>query len=274
MANNLLLYIIDTVSPNQEQYAISVPPNATVARAKAAFLRANAISGNRRVSFSFRAENLQDERPLLSYDIKRGDYLHRVVGPDDDVVGGYTFYMQLDRELQHSANSQRRRGRGRSGVGIGNNENDSRGGEGWRGGGYGGGGQQQQPAPSPTRTEWQQRAAAAAPRSRFLSFDRGAEEENKFDERFQLTASPKITRRTHWEDAKNNVERNARKKEDEQRRANFGEVRERGRAFIPRHTCVVGECCISDSSIPCVTTQKVFFFFYLRASTDTSIEKI
>ena len=111
MANNLLLYIIDTVSPNQEQYAISVPPNATVARAKAAFLRANAISGNHRVSFTFRAENLKDERPLLSYDIKRGDYLHRVVGPDDDVVGGYTFYMQLDREL-HSANSQRRRGRG------------------------------------------------------------------------------------------------------------------------------------------------------------------
>ena len=200
MANNLLLYIIDTVSPNQEQYAISVPPNATVARAKAAFLRANAISGNRRVSFTFRAENLKDERPLLSYDIKRGDYLHRVVGPDDDVVGGYTFYMQLDREL-HSANSQRRRGRG-SRIGVNEEDVDSSEG-GWRGGyagggsGGGGGGRQQQPPPSPTRTEWQQEAAATAPRSRFLSFDRSPEEKNKFDERFQLTASPKITRRTY-----------------------------------------------------------------------------
>ena len=63
--------------------------------------------------------------------------------------------------------------------------------------------------------------------------------ENQSDDRFAVTTSPKITHRTHWESARRNAERFGERTANATRRANFGDVRESGRIFQPRHSCVV-----------------------------------
>ena len=53
--------------------AINIPPSSTVARAKAAFLRASDNNNyDSIIDFTFHGEKLNDKRPLLSYDIRNG----------------------------------------------------------------------------------------------------------------------------------------------------------------------------------------------------------
>ena len=111
----LLLYVIDIDPSNEQvQYAINVPSGATVARAKAAFLRAQQSNRPAKsvglVEFSFHGELLSDERPLLSYDMRSNDIIHNVPPPPTSTKNqgnhgtsgsrsGLTYYLQLDRQL-------------------------------------------------------------------------------------------------------------------------------------------------------------------------------
>ena len=256
---SLLLYIIDTSTG--EQHAISVPPAATVARAKAAFLRARVRQSNsgptliyfckfsthlcNHIFFlhssypvtvpshipktyisAYRGETLVDERPLISYGINDSDTIHHVAIPGSTLTGsGYHYYTQLDREI---AASNRHR-----------NSTTA--------------------PPSPTRTEWGDMPAdgtsATHPTAQHshlhsrarsnswqhLSFSRNAnaKEDAATHQRFQLTNSPKITQRTQWAAAKNDAENFDKRKSAASRRSNFGAIQEEGRMFVPRHTCRV-----------------------------------
>jgi hypothetical protein len=116
-------------------------------------------------------------------------------------TGGYNYYVQLDRELAAAYRRQ----------------------------------QQNNPPPSPSRANHSSassKANASSSSWRYLAFDRGEEAENQEDTRFQLTNSPKITHRSHWEHAKQNFERFGQRSEEAQRRANFGDIREQGNINI------------------------------------------
>ena len=108
----LMIYVIDIDPSNEQvQYAINVPSGATVARAKAAFLRAQQSKRPHAksfglVEFSFHGELLSDERPLLSYDMRSNDIIHNVPPPPTSTknqgnhsTSGLKYYLQLDRQL-------------------------------------------------------------------------------------------------------------------------------------------------------------------------------
>jgi hypothetical protein len=225
---SLLLYIIDTVSSEQQQYAISVPYGSTVARAKAAYIRAKKGSKSAKgaIFFNYHGQNLDDTRPLLSYDIKHSDIIHRVAPPPlssrNERSGGsfmsnsYNYYVHLDREIAKT-------NRVRSNVAP----------------------------PSPTRTDWRTRGASIGSSTsnqnntgwHHLSFDRNDSNSKKEDaetnQRFQLSNSPKITNRTHWEAARENAKNYSTRMNEASRRANFGDIAEDGRKFLARHACLV-----------------------------------
>ena len=105
---SILLYVIDIDPSNEQvQYAINVPSGATVARAKAAFLRAQQSNRpGQLVEFSFHGELLSDERPLLSYDMRSNDIIHNVPPPPTSTknqgnhgTSALKYYLQLDRQL-------------------------------------------------------------------------------------------------------------------------------------------------------------------------------
>ena len=110
----MLLYVIDTdprLESGECHYAITVPSGATVARAKAAFLRAQQSKRPHAksfglVDFSFHGELLSDERPLLSYDMRSNDIIHNVPPPPTSTknqgnhgTSALKYYLQLDRQL-------------------------------------------------------------------------------------------------------------------------------------------------------------------------------